>query len=94
MKQIGEYWDYILYQSEVGGLIEAWKTKERKLIVSVRPDGTGSHEHISAASSPDVERIVTTATYVVEAIVQIDRKLKKAPRRKKSRDRQQQLPLE
>lgn len=93
MKQIGKYRDYILHQSDVDGHIEAWKTKKRKLIISVRPDGTESHEHISAADSPDVSRIVTTATDVAEAIAQIDRKLSKPRKPRKKNDDQQTIPF-
>lgn len=93
MKIIGRHRDYFLHQSEKDGHIEAWRTKKRERIDTKRPDGTDSYEHVSRAADPDVDRIVTTATDVVEAIAQIDRKLSKPRKRRKKNDDQQTIPF-
>lgn len=85
MKRIGEYRDYYLYQA-ADGHIEAWKTKRRRVKRTVRPDGTPDEEHVG----PDIDRIVTTADNVPEAMAQIDRKLTKPKRPRKSKDANQQ----
>lgn len=77
MIRIGEYRDHILYQSPKDSHIEAWRTKSPEII----KDG----DKIRKFSDHDVERIITTATTIEEAYIQIDRKLKKTRVSRKER---------
>lgn len=85
IKRIGEYRDYQLYQA-TDGHIEGWKAKRRRVKRTVRPDGTPDEEH----AGPDIDRIVTTADNVPEAMAQIDRKLARPKRPPKTKDINQQ----
>lgn len=69
MIRIGEYRDHILYQSPKDGHVEAWRTKSPEIIKEGKK--------VYKLSDHDVERIITTATTIDEAYLQIDRKLKK-----------------
>ena len=77
MERIGEYKEHILYKRPGDGCIEAWRTKSPEII----KDG----DKIRKFSDHDVERIITTATTIDDAYIQIDRKLKKTRVSRKER---------
>lgn len=65
MKHITNYRTYNIWQSEVDGHFEAWKSKK---IIEVEKNGT--------KTAKDLDRIVLVATNEVEAMNEIDAKLK------------------